>query len=306
VRRGWPWAAVTALAITVVVAAPASAGVDAWTAGDEPGGVISSLAFAGTAALGGSDAGLYRSSDGGASWTRIGAFDYRRVAAVAIDPAAGQPLYAATTTGMFRSLDQGTTWASITGAVTVDASFSGVVADSGAPGTALFLTGDKVYRSTTGGAGIWTNVSAGLPFGLDGAIIDPQTHNAWGWSYGDGVFVLPSGAATWSAASVGLPSTSVDGLALDTSGTRRLIAATVAGMATLPAAGGPSWSALNTGLTGAPTPYAIALGYDAAGNGYVTLLNGTLWRLAPGATTWAQLRAPPSSVTSPWVGASSR
>ncbi len=290
-RRGGPWAVVAALASTLLGATPAAAGIDAWTTGDQPGGEISSLALTGTTALGGTNSGLYGSSDGGASWTRIGALDYRNITAVAIDPAAGEPLYAATTTGMFRSVDHGTTWVSVTGAVTVNASFSGVAVDSGAPGTVLFLAGDKAYRSTTGGAGIWTSVSAGLTGGLDGAIIDPQTHTAWGWSYGLGVFVLPSGATTWSAANTGLPNTDVQGLALDSSGTRRMIAATTGGMATLPASGGPSWSALNAGLTGAPAPYPVALAYDGAGNAYVTLLNGTLWRLDPGATTWAALPA---------------
>ncbi len=290
-RRVRPWAAVTALAIAVLVGTPAQAGIDAWTTGEEPGGEISSLALDGATALGGNDSGLYRSSDGGASWTRVGAFDYRNVTAVAIDPAAGEPLYAATTTGMFRSLDQGTSWASITGAVSGNVSFTGVAVDSGAPGTALFLVGAKAYRSTTGGAGIWTNVSAGLPAGgLTGVLIDPQTHTAWGWAYEGGVFVLPGGATTWSAANSGLPSTNVQAVALDSSGTRRVIAATTSGMASLPAAGGPSWSALNTGLPGLP-PYPIALGYDADGNSYVTLLDGTLWRLAPSATTWAPLPA---------------
>jgi hypothetical protein len=291
VRRVRPWAAVTALAIAVLVGTPAQAGIDAWSTGDQPGGEISSLALDGATALGGNGSGLYRSSDGGASWTRVGAFDYRTVTAVAIDPAAGEPLYAATTTGMFRSLDQGTSWASITGAAGGNVSFTGVAVDSGAPGTALFLVGAKAYRSTTGGAGIWTNVSAGLPAGgLTGVLIDPQTHTAWGWAYEGGVFVLPGGATTWSAANSGLPSVNVQGLALDSSGTRRVIAATTSGMASLPAAGGPSWSALNTGLTGAP-PYPIALGYGIDGNSYVTLLDGTLWRLAPGATTWTPLPA---------------
>ncbi len=290
-QRVGPRAAATALAIAILLVTPASAGVDAWTTGDQPGGDISSLALDGTTALGGNDSGLYRSSDGGASWTRVGAFDYRRVTAVAIDPAAGEPLYAATTSGMFRSLDQGTSWASIDGAVGGSMNFSSVAVDSGAPGTALFLVGAKAYRSTTGGAGIWTDVSAGLPAGgLTDVLIDPQTHTAWGWAYEAGIFVLPVGSTTWSAANAGLPSINVQGVALDSSGPRRVIAATTSGMASLPAAGGPSWSALNAGLTGAP-PYPIALGYGVDGNSYVTLLDGTLWRLAPGATTWTPLPA---------------
>src|SRR5258708_27473533 len=99
VQRARPWAAVIALALVAVFVTPAAAGVDVWTTGDQPGGDISSLALDGATALGGNDSGLYRSSDGGASWTRVGAFDYRSVAAVAIDPAARPPLYAATSTG---------------------------------------------------------------------------------------------------------------------------------------------------------------------------------------------------------------
>ena len=150
--------------------------------------------------------------------------------------------------------------------------------------------GSSAARPAGQGRGLQVTGGLGTNNNLDGILVDPVTHVAWGWRSSDGVWVLAPGATTWSQASVGLPSTSVVGLALDGSGSRRMIAATTSGMASLPAAGGPSWTPVNGGLTGLET-YATALTHDGGGAAYLESLNFHMWRLAPGATTWTQVAA---------------
>jgi hypothetical protein len=288
-------------ALALAGAPAAHAGLDSWTIGNQVGGSPTDVALSGSTALagyttGGFGGGVFRSGDGGLTWSRLTALDYRDVEAVAIDPSPGGAEYAATMTGIMRSLDGGTTWAEVYGGQGSGHFFNGVAADRGQPGTVFFLrwtsSGGGIYRSTTSGAGTWTNVSAGItgtiPF-LNGVIVDPVSHWAWGWRNGEGVFVLIPGDTTWQAANTGLPSTSVSGIALDGSGSRRMIVSTTSGMATLPAAGGPSWTTDNTGL-GADT-YGTSISSDGAGNAYLVTLGGRMWRLPAGGTTWSALPA---------------
>jgi hypothetical protein len=288
-------------ALALAGAPAARAGLDSWTIGDQVGGSPADAALSGSTALasttgGGEGGGVFRSLDGGLSWSRLTGLDYRNVGAVAIDPSPGGAMYAATMTGMMRSLDGGATWAEVSGGQGLGHFYSGVAVDRGQPGTVFFLRwssdGGGVYGSTTSGAGTWTNVGAGitgtLPF-LNGVIVDPVSHWAWGWRNGQGVFVLTPGNTTWQAANTGLPSTSVSGIALDGSGTRRMIVATASGMATLPAAGGPSWTTDNTGLGGNTDGTSISS--DGAGNAYLVTIGGGMWRLPAGDTTWSALPA---------------
>jgi len=62
---------VLAVAVSLGLTAPAHAGLDAWSMGDQVGG---------------------------ATWQRVPQMDFRAVAGVAIDPSPGEPSYAATTT----------------------------------------------------------------------------------------------------------------------------------------------------------------------------------------------------------------
>jgi hypothetical protein len=289
-------AAPIALAVALAQAPAAVAAVNAWSAGSAEGGNVSVAALAGQRAFagvrnGGTGGALLTSTDGGATWRRVTSFGYRDVTGVAIDPGVGQPVYASTFTGVFRSLDRGATWAEISGGTGNGKFFDGVAVDRGRPGTAFFerfsTAGGGVFRTATGGAGLWTDVSGGLgmiPL-LDGIVVDPVTHWAWGWRDGAGVFVLTDGATTWSAANVGLPSTSVRSMAVD-GPAARIVVATTSGAATLPSTGGPSWTTVNGGLTGSLSTYLLAASADASGAVYATSLSKQAWKLASGATTW--------------------
>jgi hypothetical protein len=140
--------------------------------------------------------GVFKSTDGGATWThasnglpRYGAAGSQNhsVLALAIDPIAPNTLYAAV-----NPLD----------------------------GSAL--TGG-IYKTTNGGAS-WSNASTGI-VGQDirALIIDPannfRVYAASGGSLGNpgGVFVSNDGAATWNSFSTGLPPSAALALALDNS-----------------------------------------------------------------------------------------
>lgn len=141
-----------------------------------PGG--GSVTFAGN--------GVYRSTDGGVTWTQSGLAGSARIGRLAIDPTNANRVFAAATgnlfvpggtRGLYRTTDGGTTWQlvlaganSTTGAVDVaidpanpNRVYAAMWDNSRQPGVRIYGgTGSGIYRSTDGG-GTWTRLGGGLP-----------------------------------------------------------------------------------------------------------------------------------------------
>jgi photosystem II stability/assembly factor-like uncharacterized protein len=96
---------------------------------------------------------LYKSGDGGASWTKL-APGLNRLAIDLVNPAT---LYAASDAGIVKSADGGQTWQPL-----ADLQVTHLVVDRHSPATLLAATADRgVLRSTDGGK-TWTPINAGL------------------------------------------------------------------------------------------------------------------------------------------------
>ncbi|GAC1599304.1 MAG: hypothetical protein NVS3B25_26100 [Hymenobacter sp.] len=120
-------------------------------------------------------AGIWKSSDGGATWAQLAATNnanFYYVQKIVVHPVT-KDIYAATRAGLWRSQDAGTSWSLVLGLGSTPASATNRVADLeiGADNTlyaafGIFAT-DGIYRSTTGNAGSWTNLNtlagSGLP-----------------------------------------------------------------------------------------------------------------------------------------------
>ncbi|MEM8906908.1 MAG: T9SS type A sorting domain-containing protein, partial [Bacteroidota bacterium] len=132
--------------------------------------------------------GVYRTNDGGATWTHLGLEDQRIVSKIVIDPTNSQTIYVATMglpylrnndRGLYKSTDGGTNWEQIlfisdsTGIsdVLIDPTNPQVLYASGwdrirnNQESLIIGQGARVYKTTDGGAN-WTDLSAldtGLP-----------------------------------------------------------------------------------------------------------------------------------------------
>jgi hypothetical protein len=149
--------------------------------------------------------GVYRSADGGATWTPAGLAGTDRIGRLAIDPGNANRIFAAATgslfvpggaRGVYRTVDGGATWQRVLAGTTSTTGAVDVVIDPSNPnrvyaamwdhhrqpdGRVYGGTGSGLYRSTNGGT-TWTRVGGGLPaastnLGRMGVAIAPSNAN---------------------------------------------------------------------------------------------------------------------------------
>lgn len=202
--------------------------------------------------LGTASGGLWKTLDGGASWTSI--FDSigtQTIGSLALDPNNSNTLWVGTGEqrqsclsyfgmGLFRSIDAGATFTARNGsgsstldlswvtAVAVQPGSSSVVL-AGGPGQCVGGTsvGGGLYRSTDGG-GTWTKVLNGQTNDIVFDPVSPATvYAAVGTGTSDsnaGVFRSTNGGATWTLLGSGIPSGSAAGrIRLAMAPTNRLV-----------------------------------------------------------------------------------
>jgi hypothetical protein len=225
------------LAIGAVAFSPTNSNVIYAGTGSYTNGGVGTLVSAGvtTAGSGGAAVGIYRSTDGGASWLQLGASVFQGLRISDIVPTTlngGQTVFAGTadgtpaTTGVYRSDDSGVTWTRLSGGASglPNQGITDLIAD---PNNAnrLFATvpngaGAGVYMlDTTGNNTTWTDISGNLPAGaLSGQRILLSVSTATGnpiWAgvvnnsgFLQGVYrgvEAPAGTFTWTAVSAQPP-----------------------------------------------------------------------------------------------------
>lgn len=163
--------AVPAICLAALLAFP-SAGLSAspWSPVGPPGGAVYGLALdpkdASVLYAGAFSGGVWKSTDGGATWARLTGMPAREtVNAVAVSPADSKVVLAAGFTALWRSADAGATWKKVLDQGRQQPAMTGLAFDPATPAT-VWASSDSdghpagVFRSTDSGA-TWKPVDAG-------------------------------------------------------------------------------------------------------------------------------------------------
>src|ERR1051326_7366313 len=261
--------------ITVALSVTLCAGTNVWTSIGPEGGSVQSLAVdprnPSTVYAAAPASGIFKTTDGGASWTRVGSEPIPKssgLLSLAIDSAG--TVYAAGCPGVFKTTDGGASWSAINLSVdTFHGCLQSLAIDSQNPGT-LYAGGPGIFKTTDGGSS-WTQVNSSS--GISVLAIDPQnpeTIYALGataptsFDVPAGLLRSTDGGASWSSRAAPRfrngQSLNIFALAVDpqTSGT---LYAGGQGQDQIfkSTDGGASWSDASFGLPPAPSPTA---GYD--------------------------------------------
>ena len=218
---------VTALAIDPVTPATIYAG----TCGDEGEG------------------GLFKSTDGGESWTPRFVPCIR---VLLIDPTAPATIYAGTQStdgGVYKSANGGTSWTAINDGLTRSPEGVSLALHPSAPTTIYAGTAYGIFKSTTGGTS-WTAIHTGLTSSISppALAIDPSAPTTLYAGTNRSVFKSTDGGAGWNASSAGLTATVVNAVVIDPSLPATLYAGTTEGGVFKSTDGAVSWTAINAGL----------------------------------------------------------
>jgi photosystem II stability/assembly factor-like uncharacterized protein len=174
-----------------------------------------------TAWVGTRDAGVFKTVDGGQTWTpsREG-LTFFPIRSLVVDPVLPARLYAGTDfNGVWKSIDGGSNWfSSSTGIddlfimfnIIVDPTNTNIVYASGFGGVANVI--GAVYRSTDAGT-TWTRADTGIAArgdtwvnGIKSLAIDPGAPSTlYAGTTFEGIFRTTSGGAVWTAINDGVP-----------------------------------------------------------------------------------------------------
>lgn len=166
------------LALLIPAASPLAALEGQWSSLGPDGGSVYALAFQpgnDQVMYAGVDGGIYKSVNGGLSWTWAGqGLGLLSVSGLALDAVHTSTLYAVEEIGVYKSVNGGQSWAR-TGPASRTYS---VAAHPRIAGTALIAAEDGLYRTGNAGA-TWRRLTRGLPrlYRANLVVFDPYSPN---------------------------------------------------------------------------------------------------------------------------------
>lgn len=239
----------------------------------------------------GTNAGIYKSTDGGASWSAVNnglpaTFIYSLT--ISPDFASDHTVFAGTPSGIFKSTDGGASWSGVNNGLANASVVSIVISPDFAADKTVFAAaffdsnpalGSRVYKSTDGGAN-WNMVTNDLSCDIQSLAISPNYASDQTVFAGairtphetcpkTGIFITSNGGGSWNNDDLGLPADpDVNLLAVSPgfASDHTVFAGTDSGvyMRTANNLGFSIWNAENTGLPASTYIYSLALSSNYA------------------------------------------
>ncbi|MFH1570887.1 MAG: choice-of-anchor D domain-containing protein [Gemmatimonadota bacterium] len=242
--------------------------------------------------------GLYRSEDGGRTWSGAALWlAGRNVLSLAVDPEDGDRLYAGTSTGLFVSDSGGGAWSAVATAG------SGILSLATGPESHGLVyagtLGRGVYASDDGGA-TWRQsglLEAGIIYDLATTRLSARMVYA---GTADGLFASTDGGQKWSRVGQELAGKSVRRVylspVLEEPGL--IVVGTYGSGVYRSLDGGRTWTTINTGLQPLQVRDLAVLDSTFAGTIYAATSTGGFYRTKDGGQHWLPINAGLPSLTS--------
>jgi photosystem II stability/assembly factor-like uncharacterized protein len=284
------------------------AGSGAWVSLGPPGGDVFDVAastqdanvvLAGLAPGGSFGGTLYRSSDGGNTWSEVPVLD--GISVFDIEFAPDGTTYIGTQDSIRKSTDSGLTWATLNLGIGANDQIFDVAIDPSDPSILWVGVADasgsqpvNAMRSTDGGA-TWTNrTPPHAPMSGRGIAVDPNDSNTviavFGGDFGGGeAWVTTDGGDSWTDRSAGLPGNPLNAVVYD--GTRLLVGGGLlfgsqfVGLYESPDLG-VTWTPLHDGTWPILVVEDIAVDPNDAARIFVAIDGGGVNRTTDGGATW--------------------
>jgi len=191
--------------------------------------------------------GLFKSSNGGADWTRLSG-ELMGCVALSTDPQNTNIVYAASSAGLFKTVDAGANWMR----TSLVSAAENLVIDPQSPATIYAATPIGVVKSTDRGDS-WIEYP-GSPGLVRGLAVDPQNPTTlYAGALTGGVFKSTDSGVSWAVS--GLDSNPVFALVVDVQDSSTIYAATEIGPFKS-VDGGKTWLSINQGLSAKTTAIA--------------------------------------------------
>ena len=233
--------------------------------------------------------GVYKSADGGTSWTLLPADTnvITDVRAVVVDPVTPATVYAGTTyAGVLKSTDGGATWNPMNAGLGGLPSVESLAINPVNPLTLYTSIIGGIFKSTDGGAN-WAAANSGLSStDVLGITVQPgNPATLYASVNGGGVFKSTNAAGSWAAVNNGLASPYVYSLAISPVDPSTLYAGTYDMGIFRSSDGGATWTAVNSGLTDLHMSQALAIDPSNPNTVFAASAAG-VWKTVNGGASW--------------------
>jgi Calx-beta domain-containing protein/beta-propeller repeat-containing protein/carboxypeptidase family protein len=154
--------------------------------------------------------GIYRSTDGGATWTKgtgTGLQSGSFISGMAVHPTNSSTLFMGVFSGLLKSTDGGNTWNPVVTAPLTFGTISCIVFDPSTPSTMYVGAGNGAFKSTDSGATWVTQNNFGIPGtpNVRAIAIDPTAPlTIYAGTLGSGFFKSTNGGSVWTAMNNGM------------------------------------------------------------------------------------------------------
>jgi photosystem II stability/assembly factor-like uncharacterized protein len=244
-----------------------------------------------------SDSGIFKTTDGGKSWSEINKGLTIRLTlsinALAIDRRDTNTIFAATYEGVFKSVNGGVSWARVWqsyvfSSLAIDPSDSRILYG----GRSASLNENCMFKSTDGGAR-WVPLKNqfGIKHIQDVEIVQSKTNIVYAGT-DKGLIKSVDGGANWTISTLGMPEAWVYRVAVNSSNPSAIYATTKESIFKS-VDGGANWTVISSGLPS--TPYASStISLSRADAIYVSIFRYGIYKSTDGGATWVSVYTVPN------------